>query len=36
LKLEENTRETFEDTGIGNYFLNRTVIAKVIRGRVDK
>jgi hypothetical protein len=29
-------RETLEDIGIGNYFLNRALIVQEIRARVDK
>jgi hypothetical protein len=34
--LEENIEEIFEDIGIGNDFLNRTLIAQEIRGIIDK
>jgi hypothetical protein len=34
--LEENIKETSQDIGTGNYFLNRTPIAQKIRIRIDK
>jgi hypothetical protein len=36
LKFGNYYRKTLEDIGIGNYFLNRTPIAKKIRARTDK
>jgi hypothetical protein len=34
--LEEHIKKTLEDLGIGNDFLNRTLIAQEIRARIDK
>jgi hypothetical protein len=34
--LEENIGETLQDLGIGDDFLNRTLIAQKIIGRIDK
>jgi hypothetical protein len=33
--LQEIIRKTFQDIGIGNYFLNRTPISQDIRARND-
>jgi hypothetical protein len=34
--LQENIRKALEDTGIGNYFLNRTLTAQEIAAKIDK
>jgi hypothetical protein len=34
--LQKNIAKILEDTGIGNYFLKRTLIIQEIRARVDK
>jgi hypothetical protein len=34
--LEENIEKIPENIGIGNTFLNRTLIAEEIRARIDK
>jgi hypothetical protein len=35
-KTLEKIRKTLEDTGIGNIFLNRILIAQEIKARIDK
>jgi hypothetical protein len=35
-RLKENIQRTLENIGIGNAFLNRTLIAHEIRVRIDK
>jgi hypothetical protein len=34
--LQESIEKTVKDVGIGNYFLNRTPIAREIRAIIDK
>jgi hypothetical protein len=35
-KLLQGNRKTLDDTGTGNYFLNKTPVAQETRVRIDK